>query len=342
MSSGKKRPPILTLFSHTKEYKSALQTPVNGNLADPDRPYINANPSLSIEGSWPDGEGIEHPQREILAVIEAAGLTPSDTDLTQLLQAINQLIADAAPTSAAVTGFSNLLISTTGASATISITADEISLKSAAGAIISRTSFSAAINTAATGINGLRADSGRIDRVLYLCRMDGTDNCGWIDPSPSSPTVPSGVTHWKRIGWISTDSSGNKYPLHYNQKNEKAQLVVSSSGNVSSLPNLASGAAGSYTAPTYVAVSLTNKVPATAAKVSLVAYRYNTAMMVAPNNNYGAAGSATNPPPHSNQANDFQTEQFDILLESMNFYYASNAAASTASGVNLLGWADNL
>lgn len=62
--------------------------PINGNLSDPDRAYINANPGLGVEGSIPPGAAFEHVQREIINAIEAAGLTPNGADLTQLTQAI--------------------------------------------------------------------------------------------------------------------------------------------------------------------------------------------------------------------------------------------------------------
>ena len=62
--------------------------------------YVNANPATGVKGSTVPGEALEHPQREILNVIEAAGLTPNGADLTQLLQA---LIASWLVESAAVT-----------------------------------------------------------------------------------------------------------------------------------------------------------------------------------------------------------------------------------------------
>lgn len=317
--------------------------PVNGDVGNPDRSYVNANVSIGLEGSIPDGRAIEHPIREIVNVIGSAGLTPDEDDLTQLDQAIDIKIAAAVPTINLTTGYSDLYIYTTGVSPFISVVAKEIALHNGAGSYVSLHDFAATINCAAIGKNGLSVGALAASTGYYIyAGFDGTSDCAWIDPSPTAPTVPASVTHWKRVGWISTDSSVNKYPLHFIQKNQSAQLVVSSAGNVQSLPILASGAAGSFSVPTYVAVSLVNKVPATASKVSLVAYRYNTAMIVAPNNNYGAAGSPTNPPPHSNQANDFQTEQFEMMLESMNIYYASNAGASTLSGVNLFGWTDNL
>lgn len=50
--------------------------------------YITANPAISLKGSTVPAESIEHPMREIVHVIEMAGLVPSPADLTQLYQAI--------------------------------------------------------------------------------------------------------------------------------------------------------------------------------------------------------------------------------------------------------------
>ena len=59
---------------------------------DPRPAYFDGNKQTGQEGSYPSGKSLENPMREILAVIEAAGLTPTNSDLTQLLQAINALI----------------------------------------------------------------------------------------------------------------------------------------------------------------------------------------------------------------------------------------------------------
>lgn len=61
--------------------------PVGGGASDP---YVTGVPGVT-PGSIPPGEAIEHPQREIINVIVAAGLTPSGADLTQLLEAIKKL-----------------------------------------------------------------------------------------------------------------------------------------------------------------------------------------------------------------------------------------------------------
>ena len=51
---------------------------------DPNASYQDGNPEAGILGSIVPAAAIERPQREILNVLTAAGLTPSDTDLTQL------------------------------------------------------------------------------------------------------------------------------------------------------------------------------------------------------------------------------------------------------------------
>ena len=59
--------------------------------------YINGNPELGILGSPVPAEAVEHPQREIVEVIKQAGLEPSGDDLTQLFQAIGEIISAKAP-----------------------------------------------------------------------------------------------------------------------------------------------------------------------------------------------------------------------------------------------------
>lgn len=60
--------------------------------APADAPYIDGNPSAAIEGSPVPAAAIEHPMREIMAVVTGAGLTPDGEDLTQLRQAIQQMV----------------------------------------------------------------------------------------------------------------------------------------------------------------------------------------------------------------------------------------------------------
>jgi hypothetical protein len=58
---------------------------------DANAAYVDGNPSAGIEGSLVSAAAIEHPMREIVEVIAAAGLAPSAADLKQLLAAIRRL-----------------------------------------------------------------------------------------------------------------------------------------------------------------------------------------------------------------------------------------------------------
>lgn len=69
--------------------------PIGG---DADAPYVDGNPTAGIKGSPVAAAAIEHPQREILAVITEAGLTPNEEYLGQLRDAIEALIAAAVGT----------------------------------------------------------------------------------------------------------------------------------------------------------------------------------------------------------------------------------------------------
>jgi len=69
--------------------------PMNGDLSNPDRSYVNADPANGVEGSRPSAQAIEHPIREIVKVIMDAGLDPDGNDLTQLSAAITAMIAGA-------------------------------------------------------------------------------------------------------------------------------------------------------------------------------------------------------------------------------------------------------
>lgn len=62
---------------------------------DPNAAYVDRNTPGAIAGSRVPAPAIEHPQREIMAVIANAGLDPSSEDLTQLLKAIQNMISAA-------------------------------------------------------------------------------------------------------------------------------------------------------------------------------------------------------------------------------------------------------
>lgn len=59
---------------------------------DPNAGYVDRSTPNAQSGSKVPKQAVEHPQREIVNVITAAGLTPSGSDLTQLEQAIGVML----------------------------------------------------------------------------------------------------------------------------------------------------------------------------------------------------------------------------------------------------------
>lgn len=55
---------------------------------DPDAAYINGDAALGLRGSRPPAAAIEDPQRELQFLIESAGLTPDENDMTQVATAV--------------------------------------------------------------------------------------------------------------------------------------------------------------------------------------------------------------------------------------------------------------
>lgn len=80
--------------------------PIGGAADDP---YVDANPSGGIEGSAVPAAAIEHPMRELAALISDAGLAPTDADLTQVAKAIKTIFQKSASISAAASGTVNAI-----------------------------------------------------------------------------------------------------------------------------------------------------------------------------------------------------------------------------------------
>jgi hypothetical protein len=68
---------------HLMLYNQPYDQPSN-----PDASYVNGNPSSGIQGSIIPAGAMEQPQRELIGLITAAGLTPSNSDLSQVAKAI--------------------------------------------------------------------------------------------------------------------------------------------------------------------------------------------------------------------------------------------------------------
>ena len=223
----------------------------------------------------------------------------------------------------------------------VDVTADSIPVYTNAGAGVGLLSVSVTIDATTTGANGL--DTGSLANstwyAVYLI-YNGSAVAGLMSTSGSAPTLPGGYTYFTRYGWIQTDGSAHllNNACTLLQKGIRAQYVNTGSG----LPEMISGASGSTTVPTWTSQSVSAFVPPTASRIlGTLSLPPGAAAILAPNSNYGAGGSTSNPPPVSQvTGTGYTTIPFEFELESTNIYYAGTNAAG--QGAFCLGWEDNL
>jgi hypothetical protein len=237
--------------------------------------------------------------------------------------------------------FKNLQASATGLSANVSVTADEIAVEAAANAYQTLRTVNLTIAGTTVGANGL--DTGALAASTWYSVWviwNGTTTAGLLSLSATAPTMPSGYTHKARVGWIRTDGTANKYPLGFKQYGKSVQYVVAAGSNLATVQIMASGSLGNVSTPTWSAVAIGNYIPPTAAKIklSLGGGSGSTVSIAAPNNAYSGYASTTNPPPMSTNGSQ-QMSVGEFVVESSNFYYASNSGAN--GYLTCLGWEDN-
>lgn len=270
---------------------------------------------------------------------------------SQVLAAIQKIALTIAnsvtPVVAAIVGsFSNLKLSANGTSAQVSITANELVVESAANTYLTLRNINISPSLAAAGANGLDAGVSAINTWYSAWVIwNSTTIAGLFSLSATAPIMPSGYTHKARVGWVRSDSTANKFPLAFKQEGADVQFAVASATNVLNLPVVASGVAGNVSTPTWTPISLSSFIAPTAARVRGSLYQSvisaNAAAILAPNGNYGAIGSATNPPPLVTNGSGAATMSvpFDFLVESNSIYWASNNASIL---VSIIGWRDKL
>ena len=234
--------------------------------------------------------------------------------------------------------FKNLQLAGSGTGVTI--TADELVLEDANGNPLRLRNVNTSITWATSGAGGLDTGAFAANNWYYhwVIYKPSTQTVSAITSlSSSAPTMPSGYTHKCRVG--ATRSISTTKAWHVQQYNRRAQIIVDGT-DVTGLPIIASGAAGSVSTPTWVTVATGPFVPATASSIRGVAVGNNFQISIAPNGNYGSVTSSTNPPPVTGNNTSNQNVPFELLLESANIYWASAVAGYVEMAV--LGWEDNL
>jgi hypothetical protein len=213
-------------------------------------------------------------------------------------------------------------------------------LETTAGGIVSVGAQTLTINAATTGINALDTGSLANNTWYYVYLIsNGTTTASLLSTSSTAPTMPTGYVYKYRIGAVRTGGAATF--LRTIQKGNRAQYQVIAASTTPNLPAMATGTAGNPGTPTWVSVSTSNFVPTTATSISGVVNLpvVTGSIIVAPNNAYGARGSATNPPAIDIEASATgMVVPFTFVLESSNIFWASSGSAN--NGLFASGWVD--
>lgn len=148
---------------------SASPTLPTPEAANTEGYWTEGNPATGTPATLERASWFNMIQEELRAIVVAGGLTPSKTTYTQVLQAIQALIAQPAnnKVSGVVGQARNLVMTVAAASASGALTADEIIVEAAlGGARYCVPSFSKLINLATTGAGGM--DTGSAPASGYV------------------------------------------------------------------------------------------------------------------------------------------------------------------------------
>lgn len=199
-----------------------------------------------------------------------SGLTGTVPNVSTFTNDAGYAVAATLPISG---GHKGLVISTTGTSSVVSISATQLTLSNGAGSYVLLSSV--AVSATAT----LTINTWSAVYVIY----NGTLSTGFVSSSYPIPTgLPTGYTYYELVGMVYPDSI-NLYPLHMIQYGNDVQYVVSTTGNITVplqltiVSNVASYAAC---------------VPTNAAKVVVsvgISAGSNSWAGVAPNASYGTS-----------------------------------------------------
>lgn len=231
-------------------------------------------------------------------------------------------------------GFSSLSVTAPGGTQSLTATAGSAVMLNGSNNPF-RSAVSCTLSIAASGAaNELDTGSASANTWYYDWAIsNGSGAACLASLSPTSPTLPSGYTYKARMGAFLTDGSADI--TAYIQAANRARWINTGAG----LPLMTTGPAGSGNTGVYVAIATGPYVPPTATSISVIALSGASFTGVAPNNNYGATLSATNPPPLLSEGNSYQTIPGDIMLESTNIYWFGS---TSLSNVQSAGWVDGL
>ena len=235
-------------------------------------------------------------------------------------------------------GYSDFTASCTGASSSITMTAARVTVRNAAGASIELSDVSETLTISGTGAGGL--DTGSLAAstwyYFYIIYNPTTGDVSTLASlSASAPTLPTGYTHYRRMGAFRTDATANKYPLRMNWSSGNVEYRPYNTGsNLTDWPQIQTGALGTVGGtPTFSAVSVTSFFPPTASRIRFLhgnVYGNNNADQVGIES--GTDGS---------YVISCAAAGGGKRLVEINYTSSIGVAAETGTEVMAVGWFDN-
>lgn len=322
---------VLTPTLAITAYTASLRYRVKFNVAGTGEDFINVSTLGNKSLKQYDATGAK-----VAAVIVAGQLADIEHDgvdfvILNPLQVANPSIQGASK---------NLQVSSTGLSANVSVTVDEIVVESTTNAYQTLRNVALTIAGTAVGPNGL--DAGVLAGSTWYSVWtiwNGTTKAGLLSLSATAPAMPAGYTHKALVTWIRTDGTANKYPLPFRKSGRRTQYAPAAGSNLTSPLTAASGVSGTP-GSSLSAVAMANFVPPSAVIVHVAIWQTGSgaaAVQVGPNSLatfLGGNGAAL-----SGTASNNSQVTTSIVLESSNIYYASGSAGA---GLLIYGWEDNL
>lgn len=288
------------------------------------------------------GEAVDNGAWRAVPVSYVGGAGAVPADASTLFVAFTQANLAEQSTDGIGGSFANLRASATGLSTLVTVAAEAVCVKSSSGQQKVLNNLALSINLAGAGANGLDTGVSAASTWYSVWVIwNGSTVAGLFSLSANDPVMPGGYTHKARVGWIRSNSS-DKNPRAFTQ----AGNTVAYSTADYPLPLMASGVQGNPVgnSPKYVAVPVAGFVPPTASKIKLSLSGYAASAIAAPNIAYsGITDTSVSSAPFLITPNSSSPTQItvtgDMIIESANIFYASNAAIC---GLSCCGWEDNL
>lgn len=240
---------------------------IDGAGATVDNKFTEGDPGGGVQATVVTAPWLNDMQEELMSILTAGGVSPVKGTQNQVLDALRRLLG------ATAGAYVNLKMITAGTNAIAVLTADEFSVRNAAGAGKRLTGLNLSVNGANSGVaNGLDTGALAANTWYYLHVIyNPTTNtvAGLLSLSATAPTLPSGYTYSALAATVRVGATATRlWPLE-NRNGDVFLLPTASTDIPSDFPIVLNAG----TATSFTALSLQAFMPPTA-KSGMIGINY--------------------------------------------------------------------